>query len=92
MLLRAVHRPLPPRPAPIPELPPWPEALLPYIPAAIRARLAVGQTGWLAELRSVSVLFVNLPGLAEPAVGALGRVQQIMQALPSQRFETFRHQ
>ena len=38
-------------------------ALLGYIPGAIRARLAAGQTGWLGELRRVTVLFVNLPGL-----------------------------
>lgn len=34
-----------------------------YIPGAINDRLSVGQSGWLAELRRLSVLFVNLPGL-----------------------------
>lgn len=33
-----------------------------YIPAAIYARLAAGQTDWLGELRKVSVVFANLPG------------------------------
>lgn len=33
-----------------------------YIPAAIYARLAAGQTDWLGELRKVTVVFVNLPG------------------------------
>ena len=35
-----------------------------YIPAAIYARLAAGQTDWLGELRKVSVLFANLPGFS----------------------------
>jgi class 3 adenylate cyclase/tetratricopeptide (TPR) repeat protein len=34
-----------------------------YIPGAIRARLDAGQSGWLAELRRITVIFVNLPGL-----------------------------
>ncbi len=34
-----------------------------YIPGAINDRLSVGQSGWLAELRRLSVLFINLPGL-----------------------------
>ena len=33
-----------------------------YIPAAIYARLAAGQTDWLGELRKVTVVFANLPG------------------------------
>jgi len=80
-LLQAVRHPPEPRPAPPPEVAANPEALLSYIPGAIRTRLAAGHTGWLAELRGVSVLFVNLPGLAEPETQALERVQQIMQAL-----------
>ncbi|MEI6043863.1 MAG: adenylate/guanylate cyclase domain-containing protein [Chloroflexota bacterium] len=36
-------------------------ALRSYIPGAIIARLMAGQSGWLAELRRVTVLFVNLP-------------------------------
>ncbi len=34
-----------------------------YIPGAILARLAAHQSGWLAELRRVTILFVNLPDL-----------------------------
>lgn len=34
-----------------------------YIPGAILSRLTVGQSGWLAELRRVTILFVNLPDL-----------------------------
>jgi len=34
-----------------------------YIPGAIINRLTAGQSGWLAELRRVTVLFINLPEL-----------------------------
>jgi class 3 adenylate cyclase/tetratricopeptide (TPR) repeat protein len=37
--------------------------LLAYIPASIHRRLAARQSGWLAELRRLTVLFVKLPGL-----------------------------
>ena len=38
-------------------------SLRPYIPGAIINRLTAGQSSWIAELRRVSVLFINLPGL-----------------------------
>ena len=38
-------------------------SLRPYIPGAIINRLTAGQGSWIAELRRVTVLFVNLPGL-----------------------------
>ena len=34
-----------------------------YIPGAIINRLSAGQSGWIAELRRVTVLFINLPNL-----------------------------
>jgi len=34
-----------------------------YIPGAIINRLTAGQAGWIAELRRVTVLFINLPDL-----------------------------
>ncbi|HEX6269368.1 MAG TPA: AAA family ATPase [Anaerolineales bacterium] len=34
-----------------------------YIPGAIINRLSAGQSSWIAELRRVSVLFINLPDL-----------------------------
>ena len=34
-----------------------------YIPGAIINRLSAGQSSWIAELRRVSVLFINLPGI-----------------------------
>jgi len=39
------------------------DALKGFLPGAVRARMDAGQMSWLAELRSVTVLFVNLPGL-----------------------------
>ncbi|MCC6299610.1 MAG: AAA family ATPase [Anaerolineales bacterium] len=38
-------------------------SLRPYIPGAIINRLTAGQTAWIAELRRVTVLFINLPDL-----------------------------
>jgi class 3 adenylate cyclase/predicted ATPase len=52
-----------------------------YIPGAILSRLVAGQTDWLAELRRVTVLFVNLPGLDSRAPGALDLAQQVIRAL-----------
>jgi len=34
-----------------------------YIPGAIINRLSAGQSSWIAELRRVTVLFINLPGI-----------------------------
>ncbi len=34
-----------------------------YIPGSIKSRLDAGQTGWLAELRRVTVIFLTLPDL-----------------------------
>jgi class 3 adenylate cyclase len=38
-------------------------ALEGYVPAAVTARLAAGQSAWVSELRTLSVLFARLPGL-----------------------------
>jgi predicted ATPase/class 3 adenylate cyclase len=54
-------------------------ALRAYIPGAILARLAAGQSGWLAELRRVTVLFINLPDLTDST--PLDQAQVVMQAL-----------
>lgn len=60
------------------------DALRGYVPAAVTTRLAAGQSGWLAELRRVSVLFVNLPSLSyrtplAEAQDVMAAFQQIVQ-------------
>lgn len=52
-----------------------------YIPGAILARLDAGQRGWLAELRRVTVIFVNLPDLDYNM--PVGEAQTIMTTLQS---------
>ena len=47
-------------------------ALRGYVPAAVTARLAAGQSAWISELRTVSVLFVRLPGLDDISSDTLG--------------------
>lgn len=42
-------------------------ALQAYIPGAIATRLDAGQAAWVAELRRVTVLFVELPGFGQAA-------------------------
>lgn len=50
-----------------------------YIPGAILARLGLHKSDWLAELRRVTVLFVNLPRLDYHL--PIDQAQQIMQTL-----------
>lgn len=38
-------------------------ALRAYLPGAILSRISAGQEAWLAELRRVTILFIQLPGL-----------------------------
>ena len=38
-------------------------ALRPYLPGSIISRIAAGQSDWLAELRKVTILLINLPGI-----------------------------
>ena len=56
-------------------------ALRTYIPGAIRDRLSGGQIGWLAELRNVSVLFINFPDLNYES--SLETAQEVMHQLQS---------
>jgi class 3 adenylate cyclase/predicted ATPase len=57
-----VPQPLVPRPLQL-TAPADPQALLPYVPPAVADRAGRGEASWLAELRRVTVLFVNFPGL-----------------------------
>jgi class 3 adenylate cyclase len=52
-----------------------------YLPGAILSRIYAGQSDWLAELRRVTVIFVNLPGLDYTSPDALERAQEAMLAL-----------
>ncbi len=63
------------------------DSLRSYLPKAILARMDAGQTGWLAEQRRVTVLFVNLPDLR--ADTPLHQAHALMQAIQSMlyRFE-----
>jgi predicted ATPase/class 3 adenylate cyclase len=53
--------------------------LAPYIPPPVMSREGIGQGNWLAELRRVTVVFVNLPGIDHRADPRL--VQQAVVAL-----------
>ncbi|MCB9136082.1 MAG: AAA family ATPase [Anaerolineales bacterium] len=71
---------IPPQPLPPPQLLPTLEAgMRAHIPGAILSRLSAGQASWLAELRRVTILFVNLPDLS--ADSSLEQGQQIMKTL-----------
>jgi class 3 adenylate cyclase len=54
-------------------------ALVEYLPRALLAPLRAGQEAWLAELRRITVVFVNLPDLAHDVTP--DRAQQVMRAL-----------
>lgn len=54
-------------------------ALSNYIPGAIKNKLASGQVGWLADLRTISALFINFPGLNQST--QLQTAQEIIQEL-----------
>ncbi|MBE7555372.1 MAG: AAA family ATPase [Anaerolineales bacterium] len=78
--LRQSSSSLPPAANGVTPLPAEAEAgLRAFIPGAILARLAAGQAGWLAELRRVTVIFINLHDLdyAMP----LEQAQSLMQTL-----------
>ena len=82
--LESVARPLAQRPVAVPMLPPGSEsALRGYLPAAILSRLDADQTGWVAELRPVTVLFINLTGLNVMTPEALERTHATFRALQS---------
>lgn len=67
MILTAVHRPVPPElPEPVALVEEMSLALQAYIPGAVLTRLTATQGTWLAELRLVTVLFINLPDLYNP--------------------------
>ena len=50
----------------------------PYIPGAVRHRFDAGVTSWLAELRPLSVMFVNLPVFEGRALPDRAQLQQLV--------------
>jgi class 3 adenylate cyclase/predicted ATPase len=65
VLLESIREPQPsPEPAPARHDPGVETLLRSYVPRAMVARIAAGQNEWLAELRRVTVLFINLPELS----------------------------
>jgi class 3 adenylate cyclase len=62
-------------------------ALRGYVPAAVTARLAAGQSAWISELRTVSVLFVRLPGLDDIRPESLEQAQQLVGAVQETLYE-----
>jgi class 3 adenylate cyclase/tetratricopeptide (TPR) repeat protein len=67
-------------PDPRPPLPEGAEAVFaPYLPRAMLTTMVAGHEEWLAELRRITVVFVNLPDLDHRA--GLDNADQVMQAL-----------
>ena len=58
-----------------------------FIPGAIRDRLDAGQTAWLAELRRLTVLFVNLPPSDLDRPDALARAREIVGTIQRALYE-----
>ncbi len=55
------------------------DALRAYIPAAVNARLEQEQVGWLGELRRLTALFINFPGLSHET--PVERAQKVMEGV-----------
>ncbi len=78
--LESVHTPLTPRRAlSHPPAPGLDVLLRSYIPGAVLSRLVAEQTTWLAELRRITVIFVNLS--AFDLATRFDQAQTVMQAL-----------
>ncbi len=78
--LETMRSPLPPRSMVAPDLSPETEVgLQAYIPGAIMAHLTAGPGGWPAEVRSMTVLFVNLPDLKKTT--SLAQIQTVTRTL-----------
>ena len=78
--LRSVQHPLPPLPRPALTLPvTLEEAVRSYLPAAVARRIIAGQTDYIGELRTLTILFINLPGIRYDT--PLEVAQQVMQRL-----------
>jgi predicted ATPase/class 3 adenylate cyclase len=65
------------------------DAVYAYVPEVVRARLAAGQAEWLAELRRVTALFLNLLDAEPAAADQLEPLQLVMATVQPilQRYE-----
>ncbi|HSH01772.1 MAG TPA: adenylate/guanylate cyclase domain-containing protein [Anaerolineae bacterium] len=84
-LASAIH-PLPPQTTTYPQLSTnHHDALHAFIPAAILNHIEAGQVNWEAELREVTVVFIQLPGygtsIRHPYQQTLPQAQKVMRAL-----------
>jgi len=61
------------------------EAVTAYLPGAIKHRLIAGQTAWLGELRRLTILFINLPGLKHDT--SLVKAQEVMERLQNALYQ-----
>jgi class 3 adenylate cyclase/tetratricopeptide (TPR) repeat protein len=76
------RRYLEPQPLPDYDLtPPMADALRAYLPAALLARLDAGQSDWIAELRRLTVLFINVTGIGYDTPDIVQQLQTHMQEL-----------
>ena len=55
-----------------------------YIPRAISSRLSAGQAAWMAELRRVTVLFIELPGFGQTEREVPDRATQLQKLAEAQ--------
>lgn len=82
MRLKHIHTPIPLVASQPPKLTPkMNTALRSFIPGAVLSRLVAGETSWLAELRRITVLFVNLPSVSHTT--ELAQAQQVVHTLQS---------
>lgn len=83
VVVHTVDEPTPPdksNTSPIfPEMEP---ALRSYIPGSVLSRVQAGQGNWLAELRRITVLFINLPELNDPNL-SVEHIQDRVRAIQS---------
>ena len=50
-----------------------------YLPGAIVGRLSAGHSGWIAELRRVTVIFINIPDIEDASLETAQNIMQLLQ-------------
>lgn len=56
-------------------------AIFGHVPAAIRDRIVAGHSGWLAEFRTVTVLFIHVPEVDDSPARGLASAQACVRAI-----------